>query len=147
MRYDDTHEYLLDKSSLKGIFYQDVNHNQLIKGINAIFEGDCWFSRKLMISYLKKRRERTNRFNGTSIKLTKKEMMILQYVAEGDTNEAIANQLCVSVHTIKTHIYNIFRKIGVSNRIQAINWMVGNGSEWVENSVSSVITKNSQSSN
>jgi ATP/maltotriose-dependent transcriptional regulator MalT len=32
----------------------------------------------------------------------------------------------VSMHTVKTHIYNLFKKIDVSNRIQAVNWAKDN---------------------
>ena len=34
----------------------------------------------------------------------------------------MAEELNVSMHTVKTHVYNLFRKIGVTNRIQAVNW-------------------------
>lgn len=54
--------------------------------------------------------------------LTKREVQILQLTATGATNTEIAEQLNVSMHTVKTHIYNLFKKIGVANRMQAVNW-------------------------
>jgi LuxR family maltose regulon positive regulatory protein len=52
--------------------------------------------------------------------LTGREREILQLVCEGLSNQEIARQLVLSVGTVKTHIHNIFGKLGVSNRPQAI---------------------------
>jgi DNA-binding CsgD family transcriptional regulator len=47
-------------------------------------------------------------------------------VAIGATNEEIGDKLCISPHTVKTHLYNIFKKINVPNRIQATLWAAKN---------------------
>ncbi|MGH2945466.1 MAG: LuxR C-terminal-related transcriptional regulator [Solirubrobacteraceae bacterium] len=51
--------------------------------------------------------------------LTDRELEILRLVAEGHTNGRIASQLCVSEQTVKFHLSNTYRKIGVSNRTEA----------------------------
>ena len=56
--------------------------------------------------------------------LTQREQEILDKVAHGNSNKDIADELYISRHTVKTHIYNIFRKIDVSSRIQAALWSV-----------------------
>ena len=56
------------------------------------------------------------------VKLTERQTEILALVAVGATNEEIADQLCISPYTVKTHLYKIFRKINVPNRIQASLW-------------------------
>lgn len=53
-------------------------------------------------------------------KLTTTEHMVLQYLERGYTNAEIATELNVKLATIKTHVYNIYKKLGVSNRIQAV---------------------------
>lgn len=52
--------------------------------------------------------------------LTDRELEVLHLLAEGLTNSQIADQIVVSVGTVKSHNYNIFGKLGVKNRVQAI---------------------------
>jgi DNA-binding CsgD family transcriptional regulator len=52
--------------------------------------------------------------------LTKREMEVLRLIVAGLTNQQIATQLVVSVSTVKKHNYNIFGKLGVKTRTQAI---------------------------
>lgn len=40
----------------------------------------------------------------------------------GASNVEIADSLFVSEHTVKSHLYNVFKKLNVKNRIQAVSW-------------------------
>ena len=51
--------------------------------------------------------------------LTEREMSVIFCLAQGFTNEEIANKLHISVHTVKAHLEAIYDKLGVSNRVQA----------------------------
>ena len=57
-------------------------------------------------------------------KLTQRETEILTLVASGYTNKAISDDFRISPHTVKTHIRNIYKKINVNNRFQAVLWAV-----------------------
>jgi DNA-binding NarL/FixJ family response regulator len=59
--------------------------------------------------------------------LTERERTILGAVAGGMTTAAISEQLWVSEHTVKFHLTNIYRKIGVSNRAGAVRYALENG--------------------
>jgi DNA-binding NarL/FixJ family response regulator len=54
--------------------------------------------------------------------LTEREQTILDAVARGLSNQAIAKELWVTEQTIKFHLTNIYRKLGVSNRTEAALW-------------------------
>jgi DNA-binding NarL/FixJ family response regulator len=51
--------------------------------------------------------------------LTPRELQVLRLVAAGDTNKAIADNLCLSEKTIDRHVSNIFTKLDVSSRAAA----------------------------
>jgi DNA-binding NarL/FixJ family response regulator len=54
--------------------------------------------------------------------LTRREMEILQLVAEGHSNSQLARMLWVTEQTVKFHLSNIYRKLNVSNRTEASRW-------------------------
>jgi DNA-binding NarL/FixJ family response regulator len=59
--------------------------------------------------------------------LTERERTILAAIASGQTTAAISRELWVSEHTIKFHLTNIYRKLGVSNRAGAVRFAIENG--------------------
>ena len=52
--------------------------------------------------------------------LSAREIEVLQFIAEGLTNQEVANRLYLSLHTVKVHARNIYGKLGVKNRTQAV---------------------------
>lgn len=58
-------------------------------------------------------------FSG-NIMLTNREKQILKYLSHGQNNSQIAKNLNVSVHTAKVHLHNIFSKLSVQDRTQAV---------------------------
>jgi ATP/maltotriose-dependent transcriptional regulator MalT len=52
--------------------------------------------------------------------LSRQEVAILRLIAQGLSNQEIADKLCVALTTVKTHNYNIFSKLGVNRRYQAV---------------------------
>ena len=109
---------------ISGIFYSSDPLNQFLKGMSAIFKGELWFSREVMAGLV---RNNSNSFsNNVKDLLTHREIEILSLIAVGEKNEDIAEKLYVSTNTVKTNIYNIFKKINVSNRLQAALWAAKN---------------------
>lgn len=107
---------------VNGGFLHDCPQGLLTKGIKAIFEGELWFPRKVLQQYLVKSRAFNKTFARNEVNLTDREIEVLKVMATGAKNSEIAHILNLSPHTIKTHIYNIFKKINASNRLQAVNW-------------------------
>ncbi len=58
--------------------------------------------------------------SGAAFGLSKREMDVLLLIAEGHSNQEIADKLFVSLNTIKTHLSNIFSKLNVQRRTQAV---------------------------
>ncbi len=111
---------------LRGIFYEDDSLNLFLKGIHTVYKGELWFSREVMTKYiLEEKNEEIISMKVRKI-LTPREIEIISLLAVGCKNEEIADKLCVSPHTIKTHLYNIYKKINVTNRLQATLWAAKN---------------------
>jgi DNA-binding CsgD family transcriptional regulator len=54
--------------------------------------------------------------------LSPRECEVLRLIADGLTNEEIADQVCLSINTVKTYVRTAYRKIGVTSRAQAVRW-------------------------
>jgi two-component system NarL family response regulator len=59
--------------------------------------------------------------------LTNQEIVVLSLIALGHDTRSILDQLCISNNTLKTHLRNVYTKIGVSDRTQAAVWAIKNG--------------------
>jgi DNA-binding NarL/FixJ family response regulator len=56
--------------------------------------------------------------------LTDRERDVLQYMVEGLSNQQIADQLVISLGTVKFHASNIFQKLGVDSRVEAVKMAI-----------------------
>ena len=59
--------------------------------------------------------------------LSNREIDVLALLALGDTNQQIADKLCVSVHTVRAHLRSVMQKLGVKNRVQAAAYALNSG--------------------
>jgi LuxR family transcriptional regulator of csgAB operon len=107
---------------IKGFFYKDDNLEILKKGISFLLKGELWISRNLLAKCALNGFKQKRLFIQINTELTKREIEILTLISMGITNEEIAEKICVSSHTVKTHLYNIYKKINVKNRLQAAIW-------------------------
>jgi DNA-binding NarL/FixJ family response regulator len=113
-------------NGIRGVLYENDSLSVFLKGITAIYNGELWFSRGAMTKFILE--DKDSDFVSIKVRsiLTQREIEIISLVAVGCRNEEIAEKLCVSPHTIKTHLYNIYKKINVTNRLQATLWAANN---------------------
>ena len=78
-------------------------------------------------SYGKMLASMRDRSSNPSVDLTPRELQVLRHVGYGLSNDEIARSLEISVETIKEHVQNILRKMGVQDRTQAAVWAVKQG--------------------
>ncbi|MEC8444513.1 MAG: response regulator transcription factor [Pseudomonadota bacterium] len=124
-------ERLISWPLVRGLIYSGTGDQQVLNAIRRIRKGELWLPRELMAILVDRARERPKRIAGFTGVLTKREKQILRLTATGATNTEVAEALNVSQHTVKTHVYNLFKKIGASNRIQAVNWAKENMHELI----------------
>lgn len=131
---DDNYVIEVLKSGALGYLLKDVEPSMLIKAIHKVYEGqafvypelaeklfgevemDCDINQKAEEIWKARRSER----------LTAREMDVLRCIAKGFNNQEIAQALFVSEKTVKNHLTNIFRKINVNDRTQALLYVLRN---------------------
>lgn len=114
---------LVMEKGVRGIFLRNDSRQVFLKGIRAILSGQMWLTRKTLSECILERQRHFNPVARSNQTLSNREKDILLSVAAGSSNQQIAKELDLSVHTIKTHLYKIYRKINVHNRLQATLWV------------------------
>ncbi len=97
-----------------GYLLKDIPPAQLLHSIKEVYEGGSPMSPSIA-------RRIINSFRPTSnYTLTKRELEILDQLCNGENYNAIAELLHVSGHTVRTHIKNIYKKLHVNSRGEAV---------------------------
>ncbi|MEZ9298212.1 LuxR C-terminal-related transcriptional regulator [Vibrio splendidus] len=108
---------------LKGLFYNSEEKAKIAKGLEEVINGDNWLPRKVASQLLFYYRNIVNtNTTPTNVDLTIRELQVIRCLQSGSSNTQIADDLFISEFTVKSHLYQIFRKLAVKNRVQAIAW-------------------------
>lgn len=120
-------EYLMKAIDIgaDGYMMKDSDFAELKRAIETVISGESYIQPSL-IPALNKRLLMRDVENDKVDSLTKRELEILVRVTEGMLNKEIATALDISERTVKNHIFNIFKKIGVSDRTQAAIFAIKN---------------------
>lgn len=62
--------------------------------------------------------------------LSKREREVLKLLAEGHDNHAVAASLEISINTVEKHLKNLYNKLGVTSRTEAVHWWMEKGTEF-----------------
>jgi DNA-binding NarL/FixJ family response regulator len=110
------------KSGASGICLRDTPTALIRKAVQLVEAGEIWVGRRVMLRLI----EELASLHGctrqpavsSSERLTQREHAIGSLVARGAGNKEIAHRLSISIKTVKTHLTNIFKKLGISSRLQ-----------------------------
>jgi two-component system response regulator DevR len=91
--------------------------------VRQAFEGGVFYTAAAQ----RRRPSPVTRWAYESAELTKRELEILRLAAEGKSNGELARTLWVTEQTVKFHLSNVYRKLGVSNRTEAGLWAHNSG--------------------
>jgi DNA-binding NarL/FixJ family response regulator len=91
------------------------------KAVQLVEAGEIWIGRRVMLRLIEEMASRpggTRPHRATADMLTRREHTIAGLVVRGAGNKEIAHALSISVKTVKTHLTNMFKKLGLSSRLQ-----------------------------
>jgi DNA-binding NarL/FixJ family response regulator len=120
--YDTGIEQRALSKNITGFFYNNIKLDTLIRGIKSLFAGEVWISRDILLKCAIESFKQKKNIIMEKKELTHREVEILSLISLGASNDDIANKVCISTNTVKTHLYNIYKKIEVTNRLQAAIW-------------------------
>jgi NarL family two-component system response regulator LiaR len=112
------------RAGAQGYLLKDIPPNELVQAVREVHLGKVQLhpevARKLMSAVAAKEEPRANRVATQSEDgLTDREQEVLQLIADGMNNRAIAEKLVISEKTVKTHVSNILSKLNLDDRTQA----------------------------
>jgi DNA-binding NarL/FixJ family response regulator len=108
------------KAGARGIILKDTSAALLFKAIRKVQQGEVWLDRKTTAAVLREfaSPDRPASSSRDEPNLSKRELEIVGYVAQGFRNKEIASRMFISEQTVKNHLHNVFEKIGVSDRLE-----------------------------
>lgn len=118
------------EAGASGFILKDASTTELLRATHVVAAGGAWLDPKITNTVIEHYRlQHPNRAipNAGIETLTAREKQVLVLLAEGLLNQEIANKLCISEATIKTHISHIFSKLGARDRAAAIVYAYDHG--------------------
>jgi DNA-binding NarL/FixJ family response regulator len=115
------------RAGASGYVLKQVGNDSLIRALAAVRRGEALLDPVVTQRVLKRVREtETDRQAAAFRDLSEREMEVLALVAEGKSNNEIAEALFLSEKTVRNHVSTILSKLGFSNRIEAATYAVRN---------------------
>jgi two-component system nitrate/nitrite response regulator NarL len=103
----------------KGYLSKDIAPDEMIKELRKINRGEMSYPLNFLLAQAKNNVVSKGKKTSQPGALTSREIEVLQWVSDGNTDKVIAAQLSISEHTIKNHMKSIRKKLGTSNRMLA----------------------------
>ena len=118
---DDESIFAALRAGARGYVLKDASEEEMLRAIRAVAAGEAIFSPGVasrIIRFFASSREELPQ--EVFPDLTSREREILELIAQGEANLSIAHTLSISLKTVRNHVANIYNKLQVTDRVQAI---------------------------
>lgn len=127
----DSDEYIFDaiEAGAKGYLLKDASREELFRAVRTVNRGESLIEPGVVSRVLDRLTELSHRAaQGTDhLTLSEREVEVLRLMAKGSANKQIASDLSITESTVKTHVANIFQKLEVSHRTEAVTKAMSQG--------------------
>lgn len=107
------------RHGVAGYLFKECDESEIINAVKFACKGDRFFCNRVLDILLDNKRVEEDP-DCLPTRLSKREVEIVELIAEGLTANEIADRLCLSAHTVSTHRKNIFRKLGVRSTAELV---------------------------
>jgi DNA-binding NarL/FixJ family response regulator len=106
-----------------GYVLKEASFEYLIESIRSVQRGESFCSPRMAASLFSRIAELAGELiPESSVKLTPREVQIINKIADGLSNKEIADQLYIEAQTVKNHVHNILDKLQLHNRLEAVQY-------------------------
>ena len=128
---DDRYVFPLLDAGANGYVLKTTGQRDLVKAIRDVYEGQTALHPEVARRVVQRLTHRDG-FKGEGMveSLTEREMEVLAAVAKGWSNKEVSAALNISPHTVQVHLSNVFGKLDVKTRTEAVLYAIRQG--WVE---------------
>jgi NarL family two-component system response regulator LiaR len=123
---EDEKVYAAVKAGAMGYLLKDSSPEEILKAIRDVHRGEMSMGPSIAKKLMRELQRTSNQVQ-TEDPLTGREVQVLQLVARGLPNKAIAAKLVISERTVRTHVTNILGKLHLANRTQAALYALREG--------------------
>ena len=117
---DDESVFAAMKAGAKGYILKGADQDELMRAIYAVAQGEALFSPKIAARIIRFFTKPRLEYGSAFPDLTERELEILKLIARERRNAEIARELDISGKTVRNHVSNIFSKLQVADRAEAI---------------------------
>ncbi len=123
----DEHIYEAVRLGAAGYLLKSLDASELFDLLCGVAQGEAAMTRAMAARLLKSVANHTTGNESLQDALTEREIDVLRLLSRGASNLQIAEQLNITVNTVKVHLHNILEKLQVENRTQAAAYAVRSG--------------------
>jgi len=125
--HEDLHIFPAIKAGAISYILKDVDPDDLAGAVRAAYAGEAVINPRVAARLVSRMQGKEEESPNPFTELTDRELDVLRMVAQGRTNQEIAEALVLSEKTVKTHMTNILAKLHVKDRTQAAAYAWQNG--------------------
>lgn len=123
----DEHLYEAMRLGAAGYLLKELDACELFDLLAGVERGEVAITRPMATRLLHDVARRAGRQERIEVTLTERELEVLRLVARGASNSHIADELCITINTVKSHLKNILSKLQLENRTQVAAYAVQAG--------------------
>ncbi len=128
---DDRYVFPLLDAGANGYVLKTTGQRDLIKAIRDVYQGQTALHPEIARRVVERLTQKDKYVGEGMVEaLTEREMEVLEAVARGWSNREVSEALDISPHTVQVHLSNVFGKLGVKTRTEAVLYAIRQG--WVE---------------